>query len=152
MLAGTNENVSGLIGIDDFARIHLKVAKVLEAEEIEGSDNAFISNLGNVRRTTKTGKSIQARKSSLGYMEFSPGGKYKSKERVHRLVALSFLENPEGKKEVNVKVKFKDGYFISNINLEQIIKETVKSDASVGNLVKSEVQQKDSVCGSCHIF
>ena len=65
---------------------------------------------------------------------------------------LMFMSKIEGKKEVNVKVKFKDGYFISNINLEQIIKETVKSDASVGNLVKSEVQQKDSVCGSCHIF
>ena len=58
----------------------------------------------------------------------------------------------EGKKEINVKIKFKDGFFISKVSIEQIIKETVKSDASIENLVKSEVEQKDGVCAHCGIF
>ena len=33
---------------------------------------------------------------------------------------LMFMAKIDGKKEVNVKVKFKDGYFISNINLLKV--------------------------------
>ena len=65
---------------------------------------------------------------------------------------LMHMSKIEGKKEINVKIKFKDGFFISKVSIEQIIKETVKSDASIENLVKSEVEQKDGVCAHCGIF
>ena len=58
----------------------------------------------------------------------------------------------EGKKEVNVKIKFKDGFLSSKVPLEQIIKETVKANAKIENIVKSEIEQKDSVCANCEIF
>ena len=65
---------------------------------------------------------------------------------------LMYMSKIEGKKEINVKIKFKDGFFISKVSIEQIIKETVKSEASIENLVKSEVEQKDGVCAHCGIF
>ena len=65
---------------------------------------------------------------------------------------LMHMSKIEGKKEINVKIKFKDGFFISKVSIEQIIKETVKSEASIENLVKSEVEQKDGVCAHCGIF
>ena len=71
------------------------------------------------------------------------GGKY------GYLISMSKIE---GKKEVNVKIKFKDGFFISKIQIEQIIKETIKSNINIENVVKSEVEQKDGVCAHCGIF
>ena len=65
---------------------------------------------------------------------------------------LISMNKIEGKKEINVKIKFKDGFFISKVSLEQIIKETIKSDIKIENLVKSEVEQKESVCAHCEIF
>ena len=65
------------------------------------------------------------------------------------LISMSKIE---GKKEVNVKIKFKDGFFISKVPIEQIIKDTIKSDIKIENLVKSQVEQKESVCAHCEIF
>ena len=65
---------------------------------------------------------------------------------------LMYMSKIEGKNEVNVKIRFKDGFFISKVSLEQIIKETVKSNANIANLVKSGVEQKDGVCAHCFVF
>ena len=65
---------------------------------------------------------------------------------------LIYISKIEGKNEVNVKIKLKDGFFISKVPLEQIIKETVKANAKIENIVKSEIEQKDSVCAHCEIF
>ena len=65
---------------------------------------------------------------------------------------LIYISKIEGKKEVNVKIKFKDGFLSSKVPLEQIIKETVKANVKIENIVKSEIEQKDSVCAHCEIF
>ena len=65
---------------------------------------------------------------------------------------LMQMNKIEGKQEVNVRIKFKDGYFISTLPIEQIIKETVKSNSSIKNLIPNEVEKKDSVCAHCGIF
>jgi hypothetical protein len=62
------------------------------------------------------------------------------------------MNKVEGKQDVNVRIKFKDGYFISTLPIEQIIKETVKSNSSIKNLIPNEVEKKDSVCAHCGIF
>ena len=66
--------------------------------------------------------------------------------------ALSCKNN--GEKEITVKIKLKDGYFISKVLPEKIIKETVKffENQNGNNKVVGTVEKKDSVCGSCEIF
>ena len=71
------------------------------------------------------------------------GGKYGYLMQINKI---------EGKQEVNVRIKFKDGYFIGTLPIEQIIKETVKSNSSIKNLIPNEVEKKDSVCAHCGIF
>ena len=65
---------------------------------------------------------------------------------------LIYISKIEGKKEVNVKIKFKDGFLSSKVPLEQIIKETIKENVKIENIVKNEIEQKDSVCANCEIF
>ena len=66
---------------------------------INGSDNAYVSNLGNVSRD---GKRLVPKEDSEGYLRVSVGGKI-GRERVHRLVAIPFVANPEHKLYVNHK-------------------------------------------------
>ena len=56
------------------------------------------------------------------------------------------------KKEINVKIKLKDGYFIGKVTIEQIIKETVKNRINIDNLINNQVEQKNSICSHCEIF
>ena len=56
------------------------------------------------------------------------------------------------KKEINVKIKLKDGYFIGKVTIEQIIKETVKNRVNIDNLINNQVEQKNSICSHCEIF
>ena len=68
---------------------------------------------------------------------------------------LTYMNKKEGEKEINVKIKLKNGYFISKVFPEKIIKETVKSlenQKDIDNKVEDKVEKKDSVCGKCEIF
>ena len=68
---------------------------------------------------------------------------------------LTYINKKEGEKEVNVKIKLKNGYFISKVFPEKIIKETVKNLQTQiynNNKVEEQVEKKDSVCGRCLIF
>ena len=69
---------------------------------------------------------------------------------------LIYMSKNEGDKEIYVKVKLKNGYFISKVSPEKIIKETIKllenqSDKDT-KIVGGEVAKRDSVCGKCEIF
>lgn len=64
---------------------------------IVDSDNAYISNYGKVSRN---GKILVPKEDSEGYLRVSVGGKLKC-DRVHRLVAKAFIDNPEYKPFVN---------------------------------------------------
>ena len=68
---------------------------------------------------------------------------------------LAYMNKKEGEKEINVKIKLKNGYFISKVFPEKIIKETVKlleNQNYINNKVEDKVEKKDSVCGKCDIF
>ena len=66
-----------------------------EFKKIDGYDNYEISNLGNVRNTN-TGKILKPSKNNLGYYHVVL---YKDNIRkpfkIHRLIALYFIPNPE---------------------------------------------------------
>jgi len=69
---------------------------------------------------------------------------------------LIYMSKNEGEKEIYVKVKLKNGYFVSKVFPEKIIKETIKllenqSDKEA-KIVGGEVAKRDSVCGKCEIF
>jgi hypothetical protein len=76
--------------------------------------NYDVSSLGNIRNN-KTGKTMKICVKS-GYYNISlVTDKNKQTFKVHRLVALAFIENPENKQEVNHKDKNKLNNHVSNL-------------------------------------
>lgn len=87
-------------------------------EQIKGFEDYEISNLGNVRSYNKTPdihihKSMRVNHTKEGYeiITLTKTRKY----LVHRLVAETFLENPENKKEVNHKDLNKQNNEVDNL-------------------------------------
>jgi len=74
-------------------------AQITEEEwlPINDSDNAYISNYGNVVRN---GKRVIPIEDTEGYLRVNVGGKTK-RDRIHRLVAKAFIDNPNYKPFVN---------------------------------------------------
>ena len=63
----------------------------------------------------------------------------------------------DGDKQINVKIKLKNGYFISKVFPEKVIKDTVKliegqKDNGSNKSVGGKVEKRDSVCGKCEIY
>lgn len=85
-------------------------------KDIKGYPNYQISNLGNVwsvKRQRKLNPFINNR----GYKAINiiaANGKRKG-ELIHRLVALAFIDNPEGKPEVNHIDKNKENNNVENL-------------------------------------
>ena len=66
---------------------------------------------------------------------------------------LTYMNKNNNEKEVYVKIKLKNGYFISKVLPEKIIKETVKNFTNSNiNKVGGDIEKRDSVCGKCVIF
>jgi hypothetical protein len=85
------------------------------ANIVEFGEQYEVSNLGNVRRIGK----IEPRKlveDKDGYLtiNFSNKGKVKG-YKVHRLVALAFIPNPEDKPEINHKDNVRDNNVLFNL-------------------------------------
>ena len=80
-------------------------------KEIDGSDDAWVSNLGRVRRHGKIVKTIP---DMDGYPRVTVGGQRK-RDRVYRLVAEAFVPNPEGKPIVNHKDGCKNHCYAENL-------------------------------------
>ena len=81
---------------------------------INGFPNYSVSNLGNIRNN-KTGKFLKSCVKS-GYLNITLiNDKIKKTFKVHRLVALAFIENTENKTDVNHKNKNKLDNTLSNL-------------------------------------
>ena len=82
---------------------------------VENGDYYEVSNFGNVRNI-KTGKILKPGKIQSGYLLVSlcKNGKTK-KFLVHRLVAITFLPNPENLPEVNHKDENKENNSLQNL-------------------------------------
>ena len=72
-----------------------------EFKSIDDYDNYLVSNYGNVKNS-KTNRILKPGNHKQGYklVVLSKNGKYKS-FRVHRLVGLAFLENPDNKQMID---------------------------------------------------
>ena len=126
-----------------------------EWKEINNFSNYQISNLGNVkskeRYTKAKGKEIIHRKEFLikgyfnkkGYKQvtlYDDNGKPKTM-RVHKLVALAFIENKENLPQIN----HKDGNKFNNVvsNLEWISNYDNMQHAIKNNLINQELRKSN---------
>ncbi|AHJ87154.1 putative HNH homing endonuclease [Bacillus phage BCP8-2] len=82
---------------------------------VECGDNYSVSTLGNVRNDT-TGKILSPGTTEKGYLHvvLQKDGKKKNC-RLHRLVALAFIPNPDNKPEVNHKDGIKTHCRLNNL-------------------------------------
>lgn len=71
--------------------------------DIPGYEGLYqVSTQGNVKSLRRNGNFLKPRKDHKGYMNVALTWKCKSKHfKVHRLVALAFIPNPENKRTVN---------------------------------------------------
>ena len=86
-----------------------------EFKKIDGYDNYEISNLGNVRNTD-TGRVFKPCKNRDGYLHvcLSKNGTQKD-FRIHRLIALYFIPNPDNLREIDHIDRNKTNNSISNL-------------------------------------
>ena len=86
-----------------------------EFKKIDGYDNYEISNLGNVRNTD-TGRILKTCKNSDGYyhLNLNKNGITKTL-KIHRLIALHFIPNPENLREIDHIDQDKGNNSISNL-------------------------------------
>ncbi len=86
-------------------------------KEIEGYEGIYqISDMGRVRSLQESGYRIRKQKINKGYayVTLYKNGAKKTFQ-IHRLVALAFIDNPEGKPEVNHLDEDKLNNFASNL-------------------------------------
>ena len=85
-------------------------------KQIKGYKNYSVSNYGKIRND-KTGRILKPSNNSTGgylFVGLSKNGICKS-QKVHRLVALAFIPNPENKRTVNHIDGVKINNFVSNL-------------------------------------
>ena len=87
-------------------------------KSVSGFDGYEVSNFGRVRSYKKGSipKVLHPSKDTSGYLHFLGRREGKAKSLlVHRLVALAFIENPKGYKEVNHKDEDKTNNKVDNL-------------------------------------
>lgn len=86
-------------------------------KDVKGYEGLYqVSNWGRVKRITNNNRVLKPYKVKKGYLNvvLSKNGKAKT-FRVHRLVALAFLPNPDSLPEINHKDEKKDNNNVDNL-------------------------------------
>ena len=101
---------------------------------IKDFSNYSVSNFGNVINN-KTNKLMKLNLKCGYYIIMITNGKCKKSFKVHRLVALAFIDNPENKKTVNHKNKNKLDNSIENLEWASMKEQA--QHKSIGLIYKS---------------
>lgn len=105
-------------------------------KDVQGYEGRYrVSNFGNVLSLVSN-KPLKPRRSKKGYLTVVLYLKGKAKEfKIHRLVAMHFIPNPENKPEVNHKDGNKENNYIGNLewattkeNINHAVKHNLISD------------------------
>lgn len=86
-------------------------------KDIKGYPGYQISNYGRIWSSKQHGRYMKPSPNNRGYLQINliaKNGKRK-KELVHRLVAIAFIDNPEGKPEVNHINHIRDDNRVENL-------------------------------------
>ena len=114
-------------------------------KDVQGYEGLYkVSNLGKVKRLFKSGKEnvLSGRADKDGYIEVILSKNQKKKTcRLHRLVALAFIPNPNGKKEVNHKDKNKQNNSVDNLEWVTTAENIRHSFAMGRNMYKRAIVQ-----------
>lgn len=83
---------------------------------VTGYENTYeVSNVGRVRNT-KTGKYITPKHNNRGYVQIRLNHNGKADNwLLHRLVAVTFIQNPNGLPQINHKDENKDNNLVDNL-------------------------------------
>jgi|SRR5690606_10138991 len=108
---------------------------------VEHGENYEVSNLGNVRRIgSKNPRKLVKDKDEYLTINLSKKGKVKG-YKVHRLVALAFIPNPDNKPEVNHKDNSRSNNVFSNLewsNRDENMSHAKNSGNMKGTVKKGE--------------
>ena len=123
----------------------------MEWKQIQGFDNYEISTDGQIRNK-KIGKTLKQRKDSNGYLLVNLCRNSKVQTfRVHRLVAQTFIPNPQNKQTVNHKDHNRQNNHVENLEWathEEQCNKTWKKDRSKKVMIIDEKSCKVTICQS----
>ena len=107
--------------------------------KIDGTDDSFISDDGKIKCD---GKLLKPKYDSEGYLRVSFNGK---RERIHRLVANAFIDNPEKKPFVNHINGIKDDNRVENLEWVTPRENSIK--AAKNGQINNKVSKRTPIIG-----
>lgn len=126
-------------------------------KEIKEYPSYSVSTTGNIRKNSN-GKILKASRKPNGYMQinlFTCDGRRK-KEYIHRLIALTFIENPNKFPEVNHIDGVRDNNQVSNLewvsHKENMEKSTLPKRISVKRVSDGAIKVFNTIGEACSVL